>query len=286
MRILLTGATGFIGRHLTSYLQTYHDIFALVRSRPPLHPHSKICWIEQDLAKPLDNSRLPGNIDVLIHLAQSRLYREFPDQAGDIFDINIRSTFQLLEYARQVGVKYFIFASSGGVYGYNDKNFIETDPINPSNFYLSSKYSAELLITNYQQFYRTTIFRFFFVYGPGQQGMLIPTLLNKVQHGEKIVIEGRPGLRINPIYVADAIRVFESALNRPTSGIFNVCGDQVISITDLIRLIERVLGQRALIHYEETAPKGNLVGDNTLMKQILEVFPQTNLLEGISRMVL
>lgn len=284
MRILITGATGFIGSHLVRHLVKKHTIFALTRNPLPLQPLANVHWIEQDLTQPLDTARLPERVDAVIHLAQSKFYRQFPDKASDIFDVNIRSTFQLLDYALRAGVQKFISASSGGIYGYSYEKLVETDPVNPLNFYLSSKYTAELLIASYQPFFHTVVLRFFFVYGCGQRGMLIPNLLRKVQAGETITIEGNPGLRINPIYVQDAIRVFEPTLHLPGPDLFNVAGDEVVTITDLVRLMEKASGRAAVIRYTETSTNGDLVGDNTRMKKVLGVYPQTTLVEGLREM--
>lgn len=285
MRLLVTGATGFIGGHVIRELAGSHEVLALCHTTPPASPELGVTWIQQDLTEPLDASKLPERVDGIIHLAQSRYYRQFPDMAKDIFDVNVHGTFQLLEYARRAGVESFIFASTGGINGYSYEKFVETDPVIPQSFYLSSKYIAELLIANYQRFFRTVVLRFFFVYGPGQKSMLIPTLLSKVQNGETIVIEGNPGLRINPIFVGDAIRVFEPALHFPTSALFNVAGDEAVTITDLVKLMERVSGKKALVQHTAVDPRRHVVGDNTQMKSVLGAHPKTPLLEGLSYML-
>ena len=284
-RILITGAAGFIGSRLVSILQTRHELFALVRPKTPRKELPGVKWLELDLSQTLDQVRLPDRMDAIIHLAQSRQYRKFPEGGKDIFDVNIRSTFQLLEYARKAGVRDFIFASSSGVYGYSYERFVETDPVNPLNFYLSSKYTSELLIANYQPFFYTVVFRFFFVYGPGQKGMLIPNLLSKVVKGELITIEGDPGLRINPIYIEDAVQVFEPALQLPSSALFNVAGDEMVTITELVGLIETVSGKPGLIQHKGPNPVGDLVGDNSRLKKVLGVYPGTPLLQGLRRML-
>lgn len=280
-KILITGANGFIGNHLLHSLIGKHELFGMVRELKSI-PHPKdVQWIVHDLTQPLDHSILPRQLDTIIHLAQSKQYKNFPEGAKDIFEINIRSTFELLEYARKVGVQRFLFASSGGIYGYSYEKFVETDPVSPLNFYLSSKHSAELLIANYRQFFCTIVFRFFFVYGPGQKGMLVPTLINKVKQGEPIAIEGNPGILINPIYVEDAIRVFEPALRLQISDLFNVAGDEQVTITDLVKIIEKVVGKKAMITYKNIHFQGNLVGDNTRMKERLNVYPVMTLIDGL-----
>jgi nucleoside-diphosphate-sugar epimerase len=284
-KILITGASGFIGTHLVKRLQGRHEIILLSRRQPDVLPENGVEWLEGDLCEPLDFSNLPGQVDLVIHLAQSRFYRQFPDKAEDIFDVNIQGTFRLLEYARRAKAESFIFASTGGVYGYGPKKFLETDPVNPGNFYGISKLAGEFLLRTYEPFFRTVIFRFFFVFGPGEKKMLIPGLLKKVKTGETLTIKGDSGLRVNPIYVGDAIGAFDAALHPSVSGIFNVAGDEVVTIRDLIGLVEEVVGKKASIKRIKDHETGDLVGDNTRMKKLLNVFPEIPLREGLRKMV-
>lgn len=281
MRILVTGAGGFVGARLLERLQGEHELYPVVRSAPDDSRE----WIVQDLAEPLDLARLPERIDAVIHLAQSRRYREFPGGAEDMFAINVASTFHLLEYARRAGAQTFLLASTGGIYGYSYEALVETSPANPLNFYLTSKHVAESLVGNYQGLFRTVVFRFFFVYGPGQEGMVVPTLLEKVRKGDQISIAGRPGQRINPIHVEDAVSVFRPALELERSDVFNVAGDEIVSIRELVGLIEEATGEPAHVRHIDPEHDGDLVGDNSRMKDLLGVEPGLSLLEGIRSML-
>jgi UDP-glucose 4-epimerase len=285
MKILLTGATGFVGGHLLPRLAAAHDVVALARRPPEEGGPAGVEWVEQDLARGLDRSRLPASVDAVIHLAQSRHYREFPDGAEDVFGVNVESTFRLLEYARKAGAGRFVFASTGGVYGPSDTPLSESDRLSPLNFYIASKYSAESLVGSYSGLFHTVVFRFFFVYGPGQKGMLVPSLLGRVLGGETIRIEGDPGLRINPIYVEDAIAVFEPALAREGSDLMNVAGDEVVTIRELVSVMEAVTGREARVEHAPGDVDGDLIGDTTRMKDVLGVTPKTPLVEGLRRMV-
>jgi UDP-glucose 4-epimerase len=282
MRILVTGATGFIGRSLLPILERGHEVFAVTRGGPA---GGKSSWICQDLSGRLVRSALPEKLDAVVHLAQSKRYRDFPDGAADVFAVNVGSTFDLLEYARGAGASRFVYASTGGVYGSSDKMLSESDRLNPLNFYLSSKCSGEALVAGYGGLFHTVIFRFFFVYGPGQTGMLIPNLIERVQAGESITVEGDPGLRINPIHVSDAVRIFEPALALGRSDLINVAGDEVVTITDLVRVIERVGGRAASIRHTDSSLPGDLVAANDHMKEVLGVRPQTSLEDGIRSML-
>lgn len=278
MKILLTGATGFIGRHLAAELAPRHELVGLGRARPD----APVDWVEQDLARPVDNAALPARIDAVLHLAQSRRYRDFPAGASDVFAVNVRSTFELLEYARGAGAETFVFASTGGMYAPSYDALVETDPVFPLDFYLTSKHSAEQLIGNYRGFFDTVVFRFFFVYGPGQRGMLVPALARRVLGGATVTVEGSPGLRINPIYVDDAVRVFEPALELGRSDLFNVAGNEIVSIAELVGLIGRAVGREPEVEHVHATREGDLVGDNARMTTVLGVEPRVGLEEGLS----
>lgn len=283
MRVLVTGASGFIGSHLLQHLLPQHQVFALARSPAPPAPIAGAAWIAHDLTQPLAADRLPAPIDAVIHLAQSRLYKQFPAQARDIWTVNVAGTFDLLEYARYAGATHFIFASTGGVYQPGPAPIREAGRVDPSNFYTRCKYSAELLIGGYQSFFHTTILRLFFVYGPGQQGMLIPNLLHKVRHDERVSVEGDPGLRINPIYVDDAVRAIAQALHRAQSDLINIAGDDIVTMTGLVNLMAEVTGHPAHIQHGPASHESDLVADNRRMKAVLQVQPQVALSEGLRR---
>jgi nucleoside-diphosphate-sugar epimerase len=284
-RILITGASGFIGGHVLRGLPAGVEVIALGRHRPEA-ASSVADWIEHDLTGPLNADRLPGQIDAIVHLAQSQVYREFPQRAIEIFGVNVDGTLRLLEYARQSGAQQFVFASSGGIYRPSRHKIAEADPIEPPNFYLASKSAAELLMRSYEPFFRLAMLRFFFVYGPGQQpGMLVPALVRKIMNREPVTIEGKPGLRINPIYVTDAVRAVVAALELPVTSHINVAGDEEVTITDLVTLIEEVTGKTSVIQYTSTERESDLVADTTRMKDVLGVSPRVSLVDGLRQTV-
>jgi len=285
LNLLITGGTGFIGRQVIINLLPRHRIFALYREKPISESFKDVEWIQQNLFYPIEEKNLPEKIDAIIHLAQSKYYRDFPERGKEIFKVNIESTLSLLEIGRKRGIKKFIYASSGGIYGYSYEKFIETDTINPINFYLTSKYCSELLIGNYNHYFSTVVLRFFFVYGPGQKGMLIPRLIDHINRGEPIIIYGRTGIRLNPIHVMDAIKAFSPAIETPVSGIFNIAGDEVISIKELSEKIGKLIRKEPIFAYEKSTILGDIIGDNSRMKSLLGVIPEISLDKGISDLI-
>ena len=284
MRLVVTGATGFVGRHLIEHLAGRHELYAVARrraARAPVH----CTWIEQDL-RTLDHDALPDRIEGVIHLAQSPRYRDFPDGAQDMFAVNVASTLGLLEYARRAGARSFVLASTGGVYDYHSGPIRESEhEPRPTAFYFRSKRAAELLAGAYAELFAVIVFRFFFVYGLGQARMLIPTLIDKVVGGEDILIDGDPGLAINPIHVDDAVRAFEPALALATSRTFNVAGAERVTITGLVQLIAELAGRPPSITHNDAQPPADLVADIGRLRAELGIEPSVSLRQGLGRTI-
>jgi UDP-glucose 4-epimerase len=289
VRILLTGATGFIGSRLLPALSAEHDVVCLTRREPASELAAAAEWIEQDLSRSLDNAGLPGRVDVVVHLAQSPRFRDFPAGARDIFAVNVAATFSLLEYARDAGAELFVLASTGGVYG-TSVRARESDPVQPAasdsrlGLYLASKQAAEALLGSYSGLLRAVIVRPFFVYGAGQPPTLMRVLADRVVRDQEVTIQGKPGMRINPIYVGDAVRALAAAIESPGAGVFNVAGYEIVSITDVVELIAELSGAEPRIRWEGEQP-GDLVADITRMRVELGVEPETPLRKGLRSLI-
>ena len=285
MNILITGASGLIGMAAVRRLSQRHRVYALVRHLPSGSRATPVCWLQGDLTNPSVTDRLPTHLDVIIHLAQSRRFRDFPESATDIFDVNVASTLRLLNYARQVGVRQFILASSGGIYGQGPQPFTESDPPESPDrlsFYLTTKILAEELLAPYAPFFVTTVLRPFFIYGKAQSSqMLIPRLIRRVQTGQPIQLTGESGLRLNPIYVLDVVEVLERCLDLQTSCAINVAGSDILTLRQMGEIIGAVVGKPARFSTEVGRPN-DLVGDIKKMKQLLHYRPQVSFQQGIA----
>lgn len=284
MRVLVTGGTGFIGKHVIPLLAKKHEVVAL--SRTDATEYENVDWIQQDLAAPLSTQLLPEQIDAVLHLAQSRHYKQFPEFAEDIFNVNVASTAELLRYAHKAGATKFVFASSGGIYQPSTQPLMESDPISPSNFYLRSKYAAELLVDGYKELMAATLLRLFFVYGSEQRDMLVPLLAGRVIRGDEIVVNGEPGIRINPIHVSDAAKAMLQALDISASGAINIAGDEHVSLTELIELLGESANRAPRIRYTESDGVTHLLGENSRMSKVLNIRPKIALAEGINELVM
>lgn len=285
MKILVTGASGFIGGWLVKHLMEEHDLYCPTRkvAALPVHPH--VHGIEQDLAARIETSRLPASMDAVIHLAQSRNFRKFPDQAMDIFRVNTDSTVQWLEYGRLANIRVFVLASTGGIYGFQSRPIVEKDLPEPSNFYSASKYSAECLVKAYADHFATVILRYFFVYGEGQREMFMPGLATRVLEGAPVTVSGKTGVTMNPIHVSDAVQATVRALDVQRQETFNIAGEETVTIRDLAEMIGQFAGRAPVYQFESDKGPMAMVASTEKMKLKLGVCPKVLLKEGLDRVV-
>lgn len=289
MNILITGANGLLGRNLVEILSKKHKIFAVIKKKNRLEfkLNKNISVIEIDLNN-FTVKKLPKNIDIVYYLAQSNNYRDFPKEVDDMISLNILAPITLAKWGVENGVKKFIYFSSGGVYLNQAKLANELDLIDANKelgFYLNTKLSAEMLLKNYLKLFKALIIvRPFFMYGIGQKkNMLIPTLVKKVKKNIEINIDGKNGIRLNPIYVTDAANATAKVLDLNESLVVNICGNEVISFRELTSIIGCQLKKKPIIKSNISQPR-DLLGDNTIMKEKL-VKPKISLKLGIKKII-
>jgi len=285
MNILVTGATGFIGSWLVKRLMSDHVLYCPTRKAGLLPTHPRVHAIELDLADVFDIGRLPTSMDAIVHLAQSRHFRRFPDHAKDIFQVNTQSTLRLLDYGREANIKVFVCASSGGVCGYQPRPIVETDPPELMNFYVASKYAAECLVNAYSDYFAAVNLRYFFVYGEGQRDMFMPGLVLRVLHGTPVIIAGKTGVTMNPIHVSDAVEATIRALEVVRQETFNIAGAETTTILDLAELIGSMTGTKPGYTFEPEKGPMAMVANIEKMKLKLGVSPKVSLKEGLDRLV-
>jgi nucleoside-diphosphate-sugar epimerase len=283
MNILITGSNGFIGQNLTSHLlREGHSLYLLTRKAQSAS-FIGLNYISIDLSIPGFSRMLPQRIDCIIHLAQSSRYRDFPDGTYDMLRVNINSTVELLEWSRHIKVKQFIFTSTANVYTPSMDILIEESATNPTSFYGASKLAAETCALQYQNFFQVDILRCFTVYGPGQTNMLISNLIKRIENGSLITLAERVGIFLTPIYINDLLAIISRLLKPPRpqeAMIFNVCGDEIVPLSNVVMTIEKCLNRQAILQMTGETPL-SLAGSNNKLKSTLNLSEFTSLEKGI-----
>jgi nucleoside-diphosphate-sugar epimerase len=281
MTTLLTGGTGFLGAALLGPLAAHDDVVALHRPTAAVTDVDGVRWVAQDLAAPL-TAEVPDRLDAVVHLAQSRLYREFPESALDIFELNAGAAVRLFDWARRAGVRKFVLASSGAVYVPSPEPLREEDALAPSNLYATCKLAAEHAAVHYGDYFDIAILRYFFIYGPGQRNMFIPGVVSRVVSGSPVSLSSETGIRVNPVFVEDAVAATLAALT--TSGVtaYNVAGGDVVSLREIAEAIGQLVGQAPSFVRGDASP--DLIADIGRMSEAL-VPPRIGIHEGLARTI-
>jgi len=260
--LLITGSSGLLGYEFISRFKHDYEIVAITHSQNSVRLPS-VQYVDIDFSAEWSVRRLPSQVDFILHLAQSPKFREFPSAALEVFNVNLSSTIKLLDYAVGAKIRKFVFASTGGIYGSSSSPIsVNSEILSPTGLshYFGSKLSAEMFANNYRDLFFVDINRIFFMYGPRQsKNMLIPRLIDSVQTGKIIQLAGENGISINPVFVGDVAHFLNWQLQEKGSAVYNVAGPEVISIKDLVILIQEYFG--GVINFEMIPASTDIVAD-------------------------
>jgi nucleoside-diphosphate-sugar epimerase len=303
MRVLVTGAAGFIGSHLCEALIgagyevvgvdafiPYYPRAVKEKNLELLREQSRFEFYEVDL-RDGDLEPLLEGAEAVFHIAaMGGLLLSWTN-----FDLymtcNIQATQRLLEAARRSGgVKQFIHASTSSIYG-SDVTGPETSLPQPVSPYGITKLAAEHLVSTYwKQFgLPATLLRYFSVYGPRQRpDMGYYIFIDSILHDKPITIFGDGSQLRGNSYVSDIVRATMLAHTKFEPGsVYNVGGSEEISANQVIGILEEIIGKRADIRYGPARPgeQRRALADTTLARERLGFVPQMPLREGLKAQV-
>ena len=262
MKILVTGAAGFIGSHLAERLAGMgHSVVGLDCFTPYYSKALKklnardvegsgVKIMELDLAED-DLSDAVKGVDIIYHsAAQPGISAETPFET--YVRNNIIATYKLLEAARNLAsLKLFVNISTSSVYGAHARDSEETAP-KPTSYYGVTKLAAEQLVLSYNRAWRLPAWslRLFSVYGERERPeKLYPKLIRSILEDRAFpLFEGSENHRRSFTYISDAIDGFISVLanmDKANGEIFNIGSDIEITTGDGIKIIERIMGRKA-----------------------------------------
>lgn len=244
----ITGASGFIGRHLMdALLRQGYPVIALSRKKDLVLP-SKVKVINGDLT---DGCGLPSFLektDILIHLAARILPPE-----EEMFKDNVITTWNLISEALKHKIKKVIYISSIVVYGDNKgKKFKESDECHPSTEYGLSKYLAEKLI----QFWAVktgnsaVILRPFNIYGPGNKKGIIHDFYEAIKKTDEVTIYGDGKQKRDFLYIDDAVELVSRLINNSAEGIYNIGTGENYAVSDLPAKFGKILNKKIRVAFD------------------------------------
>ena len=238
LSILVTGSSGFIGRHVVRHLhEAGHKVMGLDQM-PPTEPLPEgVRFYQCDIRQGM----LPNQtFDAVVHLAALAGVRPSMDRKLDYEMTNVVGTIRLLEHCRRMGTPHFVFASSSSVYGPDTPlPAEETATPNPLSPYALTKLHGEQWGRLYarQHGLRFLALRFFSVWGDGQRpDLALEAFRRRIETGKPVIIYGDGSQRRDLTHVSDVARAVGLALHwqGPGSAILNVGTGQNHSVMDML----------------------------------------------------
>jgi UDP-glucose 4-epimerase len=242
MKVLVTGGTGFVGRHLVrALIEKGCAVKMLARESSNAEEFEKLN-VEILHGDVTNKNSLPGitdDTDVVYHLAAQVGEWGIPESQFDA--VNVQGTRNLLGESVRAGVKHFVFCSTPGVLGKGYAHAPETLPYNPPYVYERTKCDAEktVLEFHHSQHLPVTIIRPDFVYGPGDLRRLP---LYRAIRDRRFYIIGNGRTLLHPTYVDDVIQGFHLVAKNsvPYGEIYNIAGPHPVTVQEFVETIARV----------------------------------------------
>jgi UDP-glucuronate 4-epimerase len=303
---LVTGAAGFIGARTSELLiKDGHTVVGIDNMNNAYDPRVKeyrLCKLQEmpgfafhklDISnKSVIDSFMGERFDGVINLAARAGVRASVKDPWIYVESNMIGTLNMLEICRQTGTKKFIVASTSSIYGEDPpyptpESASSSEPLQP---YAASKKGAEAMCHAYHHLYGidVTVVRFFTVYGPaGRPDLSIFRFVKWISEGQPVRVNGNGEQSRGFTYIDDIARGVIAALKPLDFEIINLGGHEVITINNLIKLVEDVVGKKAMIEYgpPDPADMHSNWADVTKAGELLGWEPQFDMRSGIEKLV-
>lgn len=322
-KIIITGAAGFIGYHLSlallkmgfnvlgiDNLNEYYTVQLKLDRLEILKKQNNFEFLKLDLVDRdyLHKTWKDFNPDVVVNLAAQAGVRYSIENPYAYIDSNIVGFINILEACRQYPVKHLIYASSSSVYGSNKKiPFSESDNVDhPVSLYAATKKSNELMAHTYSHLYSipTTGLRFFTVYGPmGRPDMAYFMFTKNIINGKSIDIFNNGNMERDFTYIDDIVEGIIKLLSKPPLAnldknidasisfapyrIFNIGNNKPVKLLHFIEVLEQLIGKKAIKNFlpmQAGDVKVTYADINNLAKTI-GFYPKTSINDGLSEFV-
>lgn len=309
--VMVTGAAGFIGSHLSEALTARGDTVVGIDNFDPFYSREEkernlrkvrerpsFTFHHLDILDAEGVARLLTRDSVIVHLAARPGVRpSLADPAG-YARVNVEGTAAILRAARDTGVSRIVFGSSSSVYGDDTPAPFREDAtaLKPMSPYAATKRSAELVLESMASIYgfRAAALRFFTVYGPRQRpDLAIHAFARRILAGETITLFGDGSQSRDYTYCDDIVAGIIAAVDwtaRAPVGLeaFNLGGNQPVPLREMVQALGRALGKEPRIKWAPMQPGDvqHTYADLTKSGTMLGYHPQTTFAEGLRRFAL
>ena len=246
-RVLVTGGSGFIGRHVVTSLGAAGHEVRVVDLRP--YPDPAVDIVVGDLARPdVVDASLDGGVDAVVHLAAVTSVLRSVEEPEAAYRTNVAATALLLERSRQAGVGVLVFASTNAVIGpMTALAIVETAPLRPLTPYGATKAAAEMLMSAYSAALglRCAALRFTNVYGLGmaEKDSIVARLMRAALSGATFEIYGDGSQVRDYVNVTDVVAAIGLALSDARwSGPTVIGSGRSVSVVDIVGSVRRITG--------------------------------------------
>lgn len=304
MRILVTGAAGFIGSQLVERLineghtvmgiDGFSSTYSVASKRANCAAAlatSQYRLVEGQLGE-LDLPALLAGVDAVVHLAgEPGVRNSWGNRFAAYVERNIVATQILLEAVTRSRVRRFVFASSSAVYGDSGRGTVdEASPLQPTSPYGVTKLTSEKLCGAYEEkcAFPMTILRYFTVYGPRQRpDMAVAEFLSAALRRHQVTVYG-DGRQVRQFtYVADVVDATVRALNpeTPSGEVLNIAAETSVTLLELAERVSGLVGRKIDICFQAMQPGDSqmLRGSNKRARELLGWIPAVSLETGLSR---
>jgi nucleoside-diphosphate-sugar epimerase len=286
-RVLLTGATGFVGRHaLTALADAGHEVHAVARRRGPHAPG--VIWHEADL---LAGCELVAEVEpeILVHLAWYAEHGKFWSSVENVRWVE--ASLALLRTFAAAGGRRAVMAGSCAEYEWSREIYPESAPLRPATLYGAAKHGLHVVACAFcrQADIELAWGRVFFLYGPFEApGRLVPSLVLPLLRGEPVpMTEGTQ--RRDFLHSADAGAAFAALADSRVTGAVNVASGEGLELRELAREIARRAGGEELLRIgARPMPEGDppaLLADVRRLREEVGWCPRVELAEGLDGVI-
>lgn len=305
-RVLITGADGFIGSHLTEYLLnkgykvkalSYYNSFNYWGWLDSIPKNENIEIVTGDVRDPHFCKEITKNIDIIFHLA-ALIAIPYSYIAPDTYvDTNVKGTLNICQAAKENGVKRILVTSTSEVYG--TAQYVPIDEKHPKQAqspYSASKIGADAMAMSFYNSFNmpVVIVRPFNTYGPRQSARaVIPTIISQIANGAKEIKLGDLSPTRDFNYVLDTCKGFELLANcdKAVGEEINISSNYEISVRDTLNLIAEIM-QSDIVFIEDEQrlrPKNSEVlrlwGDNTKINHLTGFKPSYDIKMGLTETI-